>query len=87
MAGYPTVLTTETSGDGVWKRWTLDEDGGWDNVMEYGAFVVVLSTHISATTRHISRIIFWDECLFIRRRGDRNTCGMYVYHDLYVVSY
>ena len=34
----PMVFATETGGDGVWKPWELND--GWDNVIEYGAFVV-----------------------------------------------
>eukprot|EP00752_Nemacystus_decipiens_P008540 g7627.t1 len=34
----PTILTTEAGGDGVWQQWTLDEEGGWDNVMEHDVF-------------------------------------------------
>ena len=35
----PMVFATETGGDGVWKPLELND--GWDNVIEYGAFVVI----------------------------------------------
>lgn len=40
--GTPTVLTTQTSGDDVWRPCSLSDDG-WDFDAEYGAVVQTMS--------------------------------------------